>query len=201
MTVTDYTRQYLAEVRCLAATLDQEAIDRMISLLLETRSRSGRVFFLGVGGSAANASHAAADFRKICNIECYSPADNMAELTARINDEGWDTCYAEWLRASRLSSGDTVFVLSVGGGNRKHGVSMNLVHALDFAHRAGARILGVVSRDGGYTAQLADACIVVPTLSSESITPHAEEFQSVVWHLVVSHPLLRLREMKWESLR
>jgi D-sedoheptulose 7-phosphate isomerase len=197
--VTDYTRRYLAEVRCLAAMLDEETIDRMIGLLVETREQGGRIFFLGVGGSAANASHAVNDFRKIAGIECYSPTDNAAELTARVNDDGWETCYANWLRGSRLSARDTIFILSVGGGNADHHVSMNLVASLNLATSVGARILGIVGRDGGYTAQVADACLIIPTISSETVTPHAEEFQSLVWHLIVSHPLMRTREMKWES--
>jgi D-sedoheptulose 7-phosphate isomerase len=197
--VTDYTRSYLAEVRCLAAMIDQETIDRMIGLIVETRERGGRIFFLGVGGSAGNAGHAVNDFRKIAGIECYAPTDNVSELTARINDEGWDTCYAEWLRGCRLSERDAIFVFSVGGGNVEHRVSMNLVASLDLARSAGARILGIVGRDGGYTAQAADACLVIPTITSETVTPHAEEFQAIIWHLIVSHPRLRSHEMKWES--
>lgn len=199
--VTDHTRGYLAEVRCLAAMVDQETIDRMISLLIETREQGGRVFFLGVGGSAGNAGHAVNDFRKIAGIECYAPTDNVAELTARINDDGWETCYANWLRGSRLSSRDTLFIFSVGGGNPEHRISMNLVASLDLAREVGARILGIVGRDGGYTAQVADACLVIPTISAENVTPHAEEFQAVIWHLIVSHPLLRQHEMKWESAK
>jgi len=199
--VSGYTRTYLSEVRCLAAMLDQEIIDRIIALLVETRERGGRVFFLGVGGGAGNAGHAVNDFRKIAAIECYAPTDNVSELTARINDDGWDSCFAHWLRGSRLGDRDAVFVFSVGGGNVERRVSMNLVAALDFARAAGARILGVVGRDGGYTAQVADACLVIPTFSAETVTPHTEEFQAVVWHLIVSHPLLRAHAMKWESAK
>ena len=201
MSATDYTGLYLCEVSELASRLDAAAIDRMIQLLVGIRSGGGRLFFLGVGGGAGHAGHAVNDFRKIAGIECYAPTDNVSELTARINDDGWDTCYANWLRGSRLSSRDGVFVFSVGGGNAERRISMNLVASLLLARETGARILGVVGRDGGYTAQVADACLIVPTLSAETVTPHTEEFQAVVWHLLVSHPLLRAHEMKWESAR
>jgi D-sedoheptulose 7-phosphate isomerase len=201
LTATDYTGSYLEEVRRLAGMLDRRAIDRMIRLLAETRERGGRVFLLGVGGGAANAIHAAADLRKIAGLECHTPGDNVAELTARINDDGWETCYAEWLRTNRPGPGDAVLVFSVGGGSLEPRISVNLVESLKVAREAGCRILGVVGRDGGYTAQVADACVVVPTASAETVTPHTEEFQGVVWHLMVSHPLLRRREMKWESAR
>jgi D-sedoheptulose 7-phosphate isomerase len=197
----DYTAAYLSEVSVLAAHLDATVIDRMIDLLLEVRAREGRVFFLGVGGGAGHAGHAVNDFRKIAGIECYAPTDNVSELTARINDDGWESCYANWLRGSHLSERDAVFVFSVGGGNATHHVSMNLIASLDLAKRVGSRILGVVGRDGGYTSQVADACLIVPTLSAETVTPHTEEFQAVVWHLIVSHPRLRANEMKWESAR
>jgi D-sedoheptulose 7-phosphate isomerase len=173
----------------------------MVALLLEIRSGGGRVFFLGVGGSAGNASHAVNDFRKIAGIECYAPTDKVSELTARINDDGWDSCYANWLLGSRLNARDAVFVFSVGGGNPEHRISMNLVSALGLARQTGSRILGIVGRDGGYTARVADACLIVPTLSPETVTPHTEEFQAVIWHLLVSHPLLRSHEMKWESAK
>jgi D-sedoheptulose 7-phosphate isomerase len=198
-TASDYTRAYLIEVGMLAAMLDPAAIDRMIALLATTRDRGGRVFFLGVGGGAGHASHAVNDFRKIAGIECYTPTDNVSELTARINDDGWENCYASWLLGSHISSRDAVFVFSVGGGHAKRRVSVNLVACLDLARSVGAKILGVVGRDGGYTAQVADACLVIPTISPETITPHTEEFQAVIWHLIVSHPLLRAHEMKWES--
>ncbi len=173
----------------------------MIDLLVDIREQRGRLFFLGVGGGAAHAGHAACDFRKVAGIECYTPTDNAAELTARINDDGWDTCYANWLRGSRLDERDGVFVFSVGGGNREHGISTNLVAALDVAREAGARVLGIVGRDGGSTAQLADACLIIPPVSADTVTPHTEGFQAVVAHLLVSHPLLRRHEMKWESGR
>jgi D-sedoheptulose 7-phosphate isomerase len=177
--------------------LDPEIIDRMVSLLVDTREQAGRVFFLGVGGGAGHAGHAVNDFRKIAGIESYAPTDNVSELTARINDDGWENCYADWLRGSRLSARDVVFVFSVGGGHAERCVSMNLVASLQLARERGARILGVVGRDGGYTAQVADACLVIPTVSAETVTPHTEEFQAVIWHLIVSHPLLRAHEMKW----
>ncbi|HEX4310028.1 MAG TPA: sugar isomerase [Acidobacteriaceae bacterium] len=199
MSVSDYTAAYLAEVAALAERLDTAIIGRMIEILLEVRAQAGRVFFLGVGGGAGHAGHAVNDFRKIAGIECYAPTDNVSELTARINDDGWESCYANWLRGSHLSSRDAVFVFSVGGGNLDRRISMNLVASLTLAREAGARILGVVGRDGGYTAQVADACLIVPILSAETVTPHTEEFQAVVWHLIVSHPLLRSNEMKWES--
>ena len=194
-----YTQSYLGEVGAIASALDVAAIDRMVELLAELRARGGRLFFLGVGGGAGHAGHAVNDFRKIAGIESYAPTDNVSELTARINDEGWECCYAQWLRGSRLCRRDAVFVFSVGGGNRERGVSLNLVASLELARKVGARILGVVGRDGGATAQVADACLVVPTLSAETVTPHTEEFQAVVWHLLVSHPRLRAHEMKWES--
>jgi D-sedoheptulose 7-phosphate isomerase len=195
-----YTRTYLGEVARLAAMLDTASIDRMIALLIETRERGGRVFFLGTGGSAGNASHAVNDFRKIAGMECYAPTDNVSELTARINDDGWESCYANWLRGSRLSARDAIFVFSVGGGDAERRISMNLVASLELARSAGARILGVVGRDGGYTAEVADACVVIPTISAATVTPHAEEFQAVVWHLMVSHPRLQAHAMKWESV-
>jgi D-sedoheptulose 7-phosphate isomerase len=194
-----YTRAYLAQVQVIAAMLDPNTIDRMVALLLETRERGGRLFFLGVGGGAGHAGHAVNDFRKIAGIESYAPTDNVSELTARINDEGWESCFAAWLRGSHLSPRDLVFVFSVGGGNLQHRLSLNLIASLDFARSVGARILGIVGRDGGYTAQLADVCLVIPTIDPEAVTPHTEEFQAVVWHLIVSHPLLRAHEMKWES--
>jgi len=199
LSVTDYTRRYLDEVARLAAQLDQHAIDSLIRQLAETRDCGGRVFFLGVGGGAGNAGHAVNDFRKIAGIECYAPSDNVAELTARVNDDGWESCYANWLRISHLGPRDAIVVFSVGGGNVERQISLNLIAALRLARSVGARIFGIVGRDGGYTAQVADACLVVPTISSDTVTPHTEEFQAVVWHLIVSHPLLRTNPMKWES--
>ena len=198
MPVNDYTRVYLAEVRSLADRLDADAIDRMVELLVDLRDRGGRLFFLGVGGGAGNAGHAVNDFRKIAAIESWAPTDNVSELTARINDDGWDSCYAAWLRSSRLTPRDAVFVFSVGGGSVERRISMNIVRALAFARQVGASILGVVGRDGGCTARLADACVIVPVASPETVTPHTEEFQAVVWHLI-SHPRLQANAMKWES--
>jgi D-sedoheptulose 7-phosphate isomerase len=197
---SDYTSRYLSELREIASLLDGEAIERMVDLLCETRARGGRVFFLGVGGGAGHASHAVNDFRKIAGIECYAPTDNVSELTARINDDGWESCYANCLRGSRLCAGDMVFVFSVGGGCAHHRVSLNLVESLKLAQRTGATICGIVGRDGGYTAQVADACIVIPRVSEDTVTPHTESFQAVIWHLLVSHPRLKRNEMKWELL-
>jgi D-sedoheptulose 7-phosphate isomerase len=199
MQPTEYTRTHLIETQEIAHSVDALAIDRVVDLFCKTRDRGGRLFFLGVGGSAANASHASNDFRKIACIECYAPTDNVAELTAWINDEGWDTCYANWLRASKLRPADTVCVLSVGGGNLESNLSINLVESLKFAKKIGAGIAGIVGRDGGYTAQVADACVVIPSISPETVTAHTESFQAVIWHLIVSHPFLKRNEMKWEE--
>jgi D-sedoheptulose 7-phosphate isomerase len=196
-----FSQQYLAEARDILAQLDASAIERVVELLAAARDAGGRLFILGVGGSAANASHAVNDFRKIAGIEAYAPTDNVSELTARTNDEGWSTVFEAWLRVSRLSANDAVLVFSVGGGNLERGVSPSLVAALQFARAAGARIAGVVGRDGGYTAQVADACVIVPTLNPAHVTPHAEALQAVVWHLIVSHPAIKRAQTKWESLR
>jgi D-sedoheptulose 7-phosphate isomerase len=199
LSADNYTRAYLTEVASLATKLDAAAIDHLIDGLVQLRERGGRLFFLGVGGGAGHASHAVNDFRKIAGIECYAPTDNVSELTARINDDGWDSCYAAWLRGSHLGARDAVFVFSVGGGNARRGISMNLVASLELAREMGASIFGVVGRDGGATAEMADACVIVPIASAETVTPHTEEFQAVVWHLLVSHPRLRRNAMKWES--
>lgn len=196
-----YAREHLAETARIAAELDAGVIDRMAELLAALRARGGRLFFLGVGGSAGNASHAVNDFRKIAGIEAYTPTDNVSELTARTNDEGWDTVFVSWLKGSRLRRDDMLFVLSVGGGSLEKNVSPNLVKALMYAREVGAQILGVVGRDGGFTATVADACVIVPTVSPDRVTPHAEAFQAVVWHLLVSHPLVKVAETKWESTR
>lgn len=192
---------YLDEVQQVVAGLDRAAIERTADLIADTRERGGRLFLLGVGGSAANASHAVNDFRKIVGIEAYAPTDNVSELTARINDEGWDTSFVSWLHGSRLDGADLVFVLSVGGGNPEQNVSVNLVRALEHARDVGARICGIVGRDGGFTARIADACVVVPTVNAVNVTPHAEEFQAVVWHLLVSHPKLKAAPTKWETVQ
>ncbi len=196
-----YTTEYIAEASQILTRLDTATIDRMVALLGELRERGGRLFFLGVGGSAANASHAVNDFRKIAQIEAYSPTDNVSELTARVNDESWESVFVSWLRGSRLTARDMVFVLSVGGGDLERNISPNLVRALEYARSIDATICGIVGRTGGYTAQVADACVIVPTVNPETITPHAESFQAVIWHLLVSHPALRAAEMKWESTR
>lgn len=197
----DYVEQYLNEARQVIEKLDRVMIQKMADLLVKVREGNGRLFILGVGGSAGNASHAVNDFRKICGFEAYAPTDNVSELTARINDDGWDSAYANWLMGSRLNSKDALLVFSVGGGNLEKKVSVNLVNALQLGKEKGCRIFGVVGRDGGYTARVADACVIVPTIQSESVTPHAEAFQAVVWHLLVSHPQLQKHGMKWETVK
>jgi D-sedoheptulose 7-phosphate isomerase len=192
-----YTERYLGEATQVIAGLDRDQINKMIQLFVETRERGGRLFILGVGGSAGNAGHAVNDFRKIAGIESYAPTDNVSELTARINDDGWDTAFAKWLEGSRLSDKDLVFVLSVGGGNREANVSVNLVKALEYAKGIGTSICGIVGRDGGFTAEVADACAIVPTISAPSVTPLSESFQAVIWHLIVSHPDVQVGETKW----
>jgi D-sedoheptulose 7-phosphate isomerase len=196
-----YSRQYFDEAVSILRKFDLEEIDKLLSLLVDVRSRRGRLFLLGVGGSAANCSHAVNDFRKLCGIEAYTPTDNVSELTARTNDDGWDTVFSKWLEVSRLTKEDMVFVFSVGGGNLERNISPNLVRAVQYAKEIGAKIGGIVGRDGGYTATVADACVIVPTVNSETITPHAEAFQAVIWHMMVSHPALQKSAMKWESVR
>jgi D-sedoheptulose 7-phosphate isomerase len=195
-----FTEQFLAEVQSVVGGLDHQVIERMAYALAEVRFRQGRLFVLGVGGSAANASHLVNDFRKAAGIEAYAPTDNVSELTARTNDEGWASVFESWLRTSRLGPKDAVLVLSVGGGSLEHNVSPNLVRALSFAQQAGALILGIVGRDGGYTATIAEVCVIVPTCNPAHITPHAETLQAVVWHLLVSHPALKQGQTKWESI-
>ena len=195
-----YIDRYLADAATIARTLDAGAIERILRLLVALRERGGRLFVLGVGGSAANASHAVNDFRKIAGIEAYTPVDNVAELTARANDQGWAAVFAEWLRTSRLTKDDLLLVLSVGGGDLERNVSPNLVEALRFAKGQGTPIAGIVGRDGGYTARVADACVIVPVVDAETVTAHTESFQPLVWHLLVSHPALRRGAMRWESL-
>jgi D-sedoheptulose 7-phosphate isomerase len=196
----NYTSQYFEECVQILRLIDQPMIERTVDLLLQVRQEGGRIFFLGVGGGAGHASHAVNDFRKIAGIEAYAPTDNVSELTARINDDGWDTCYRNWLKGSHLRKQDMVFVFSVGGGDADRNISANLVHALQYAKQVGATICGVVGRDGGFTAKVADACVLVPVVNAETITPHTESFQATVWHLLVSHPKLRAAEMKWESV-
>ena len=195
-----YTTEYLSEVSQIVGKLDVKAIDRMIALLVALRERAGRLFCVGVGGGASNASHAVCDFRKIAGIEAYTPVDNVSELTARVNDDGWETVFVDWLKGSRLNGRDMVFVFSVGGGDLERNISPNLVRALQYAQGVGATVCGVVGRDGGYTAQVADACVVIPTVNPETVTPHTEAFQALIWHLLVSHPALQISPMKWESV-
>ena len=196
-----YSEQHLKEAGEILTKLDTDAIEGMAALLARVRVDGGRLFFLGVGGSAGNCSHAVNDFRKIVGIEAYAPTDNVSELTARTNDEGWDTVFVEWLKTSRLNDKDAVFVFSVGGGNLEKNVSPNLVRALQHAKLVGAAITGVVGRDGGFTATVADVCLIVPTVNTDTITPHSEAFQAVIWHLLVSHPDLKASQTKWESTR
>jgi D-sedoheptulose 7-phosphate isomerase len=192
-----YSKQHLDESVEITRAIDPEVIEKMVDLLADVKSTGGRLFVLGVGGSAANAGHAVNDFRKLAGIETYAPTDNVAELTARTNDEGWQTVFSGWLKVSKLNSKDCLFILSVGGGNKEKNVSPNLIEAIDLAKEIGARVTGIVGRDGGYTAQNADVCLVVPTVNSETVTPHSESFQTVVWHLMVSHPKLKSNPTKW----
>jgi D-sedoheptulose 7-phosphate isomerase len=196
-----FVKDFLAEVQQIAAQLDTAAIDRCVKELARVRERGGRLFILGVGGSAANASHAVNDFRKICGFEAYAPTDNVSELTARTNDEGWSTIFAEWLKGSRLNAQDGLLVFSVGGGNVEKNVSPNLVTAIELAKKIGASVIGIVGRDGGYTAREATAYVLVPTMNPNHVTPHTEAFQAVLWHLFVSHPTLKAAQTKWESVK
>jgi D-sedoheptulose 7-phosphate isomerase len=201
MTPSPYTARYFEEVIKVVQGIDQSQVDAMVELLVTLRSKGGRLFFIGVGGGAGNATHAVNDFRKICAIETYTPTDNVSELTARINDEGWEMVFVRYLETSRLGPNDAVFVLSVGGGNVEKNISANIVAALKYAKSVGASVTGVVGRDGGYTREVADACVVIPTISDDTVTPHTEAFQAVVWHLIVSHPDLKANEMKWEEVK
>jgi D-sedoheptulose 7-phosphate isomerase len=196
-----FVETFLAEAAEVLNRLDVASIEKAVGILVETRRNAGRLFVLGVGGSAGNASHAVNDFRKIVGIEAYAPTDNVSELTARTNDEGWATVFEGWLKVSHLRSGDTILVFSVGGGSVEKQVSPNLVAALKYAREVGARIIGIVGRDGGYTAKVADACVIIPTVNPVHVTPHSEAFQAVIWHLIVSHPALKASETKWESVR
>ena len=195
----EYIERYLTNAARVIDQLDRSTIEKLVRLVVETRDGGGRLFILGVGGSAGNASHAVNDFRKIAGLEAYAPTDNVSELSARVNDEGWDTVFSEWLKGSRLIKNDLVLILSVGGGDLERNVSANLVRALQYAKEIGTRICGIVGRDGGYTATVADACVIVPTVDPEMVTPLAESFQAVIWHLVVSHPDVQVESMKWES--
>lgn len=196
-----YVQQYLEEAVEILGRIDQGVIEEIVDLLIDLRVTGGRLFFLGVGGGAGHASHAVNDFRKIAGIEAYTPTDNVSELTARINDDGWETSFVNWLRVSRVSATDILFIFSVGGGDLERNISPNIVRSLQYAKGVGARICGVVGRDGGYTAKVADACLVIPTVNTATVTAHTESFQAVIWHLLVSHPKLRSSEMKWESTK
>ena len=198
--MTNFSRNHLNECVKIIELLDDSIIEKMAEVIDEIRTNGGRLFFLGVGGSAGNASHCVNDFRKIVGIESYAPTDNVSELTARTNDEGWDTIFAEWLKLSKLNSKDAIFILSVGGGNIEKNVSPNLVKALMLAKEVNAKILGIVGRDGGYTAKVADVAVIIPVVNNDAITPHSEAFQAVVWHLLVSHPKLKAKQTKWESV-
>jgi D-sedoheptulose 7-phosphate isomerase len=194
-----YAQQHLDESIEIIQKIDVEAIEKMADILAQVKADGGRIFFLGVGGSAGNCSHAVNDFRKIVGIESYAPTDNVSELTARTNDEGWASIFVEWLKVSKLAPKDMLFIFSVGGGNLEKNISPNLVEAIKFAKIIGSKVIGVVGRDGGYTAQVADACVIVPTVNTDNVTPHSEAFQAVVWHLLVSHPKLKENQTKWES--
>jgi len=194
-----YTLKHLKEASEIIEKMDVAAIENMADLLATVKAEGGRIFFLGVGGSAGNCSHAVNDFRKIVGIECYAPTDNVSELTARTNDDGWPSVFVEWLKVSKLIAKDALFIFSVGGGNLEKNISPNLVEAIKLAKTVGAKVTGVVGRDGGYTAQAADACVIIPTVNTDTITPHSEAFQAVVWHLLVSHPKLKVNQTKWES--
>jgi D-sedoheptulose 7-phosphate isomerase len=195
-----FSQDFLAEIQKIAGALDTDATEQMARILGGIRSQQGRLFILGVGGSAGNASHAVNDFRKITGMETYAPTDNVSELTARTNDEGWATVFESWLRVSRLNPRDGILILSVGGGNLEEQVSPNLVNALQYAKSVGSKIIGIVGRDGGYTAKVADACVIIPTVNAVHVTPHSEAFQAVIWHLLVSHPTLKAHQTKWESV-
>ena len=196
----EFVRAHLEETARVAATIDVHAVERMATTLVAIRARGGRLFFVGLGGGAGHASHAVNDFRKLAGFEAYAPTDNVSELTARANDEGWDSVFTAWLAESRLGANDGVFVFSVGGGSRERNVSSGLVNALEYARSVGASILGVVGRDGGFTARVANACVIVPTVNAAAVTPHTEAFQAVIWHLLVSHPDVQRQSAKWESI-
>jgi D-sedoheptulose 7-phosphate isomerase len=196
----NYIKKYLEQVSEISNLIDKDKLENMVNIILGIRKNGGRIFFIGVGGSAANCSHAVNDFRKIANIEAYAPVDNVAEITARTNDEGWNTIFSPWLELSKLNNRDCLFVFSVGGGNKEKNISVAIVEALDLALEKGSKILGIIGRDGGYTAKVADECIIIPTLSDDTITPHAEAWQAVIWHLLVSHPKIMIMSNKWESI-
>ena len=200
MEIKEYINIYLKEVLKITSKIDKAEIEKMINVILKVKKNEGRIFMLGVGGSAGNASHAVNDFRKIAGIECYTPTDNVSELTARVNDDGWDSSFVNWLKGSRLNSSDCIFIFSVGGGNLEKNVSVNIVNSLKYAKETGSSIIGIVGKDGGYTAKVADACVIIPVVNPETITPHSEAFQATIWHLLVTHPAIKENEMKWESV-
>jgi D-sedoheptulose 7-phosphate isomerase len=197
----EFIDKYLNESKKIIDLLDRNQIEKIVNLVNDVRANNGRMFILGVGGGAGHASHAVNDFRKICGIEAYAPTDNVSELTARVNDDGWETTYVNWLQGSKLNQNDLVFVFSVGGGDLEKNISANIVRSLELSQKVGAKICGIVGRDGGYTAQVADACVIIPPVNDETVTPHTEGFQALVWHLLVSHPELQKYEMKWESVK
>ena len=198
--MSDYVDLYMKEVIEITNAIDKKQIDKMIKILSTVSENKGRIFFIGVGGGAGNATHAVNDFRKIANIESYAPTDNVSELTARINDDGWDSPYTKWLQVSNLNDKDVLFIFSVGGGNIEKNISANIVESIKLAEKMKSKVVGVVGRDGGYTGKIADACVIIPTVNPETVTPHTEAFQAVVWHLIVSHPDLKKNEMKWEEV-
>jgi D-sedoheptulose 7-phosphate isomerase len=197
----DYIEKHLEESKKIIDSIDRKNIEGIIKIIVNIKKNNGRIFFLGVGGSAANASHAVNDFRKIAGIESYTPTDNVSELTARTNDDGWESVFVNWLKCNKINENDCIFVFSVGGGNKEKNLSVNLIHALDYSKEKGTKIVGVVGKDGGYTAKIADYCLIIPVVNHDSITPHSEAFQAVIWHLIVSHPDIKANEMKWESTK
>jgi D-sedoheptulose 7-phosphate isomerase len=197
----NYIDTYLSEAMKIIQNLDKVMIEKIVNIILDVKKSNGRLFFLGVGGSAANASHAVNDFRKIAGIESYTPTDNVSELTARTNDDGWESVFVNWLKCNKINKSDCIFIFSVGGGNKEKNISVNLIHAIDYAKERGSKIVGVVGKDGGYTAKSADACVIIPVVNNDTITPHSEAFQGLVWHLIVSHPKIKAFEMKWESTK
>jgi D-sedoheptulose 7-phosphate isomerase len=196
-----YIDTYLSEAIKIIQSLDKVMIEKVVNIILDIKKSNGRLFFLGVGGSAANASHAVNDFRKIAGIESYTPTDNVSELTARTNDDGWESVFVNWLKCNKININDCIFIFSVGGGNKEKNISVNLIHAIDYAKDKGAKIVGIIGKDGGYTAKSADACVIIPVVNNDTITPHSEAFQGLVWHLIVSHPKIKSFEMKWESTK
>ena len=193
----NFINDHLEETADIANKIDRSQVQEVINCIKKIKDKNGRIFFLGAGGSAGNASHAVNDFRKLCNIESYAPTDNVSELSARVNDEGWETVFSEWLKVSKLRENDLLFIFSVGGGNKEKSVSVNLIHAIDYAKNIGSKVVGIVGRDGGYTYKNSNACVLIPNINNKSVTPHAEAFQAVVWHLIISHPDIKVNQTKW----